>query len=289
MSRKTKTIIIWIISFVFTVGIGYYQRRTGPTHPVRGKEKIGDVVIKYKFLRSYVENKNLPVKIEANKDIKAFLYFRRYKADEDWKKPEMKKDGDKYVAYIDGQPPAGKVEYKVSVLVDNKEVFLNDNDPVIVRYQGKVPFVILFFHVLFMFSAMLFAVRLGLEILRKDSNYEAFLKWTLIITTIGGFILGPIVQKYAFGDFWTGFPYGTDFTDNKTLIVIILLFIAYFFGRKKKWFVLGVVIVMIIVYLIPHSIMGSELNYKTGKMKNKFSYKNMNFDKNKSFKGVIRG
>lgn len=30
--------------------------------------------------------------------------------------------------------------------------------------------------------------------------------------TLGGMILGPIVQKYAFGEYWTGFPFGGDLT-----------------------------------------------------------------------------
>ena len=43
---------------------------------------------------------------------------------------------------------------------------------------------------------------------------------------IGGMILGPIVQKYAFGEYWTGFPYGGDFTDNKMLIMWLAWAIA---------------------------------------------------------------
>jgi hypothetical protein len=39
-------------------------------------------------------------------------------------------------------------------------------------------------------------------------------------------ILGPVVQKFAFGEYWTGFPFGTDLTDNKTLIAFIGWIIA---------------------------------------------------------------
>ena len=42
--------------------------------------------------------------------------------------------------------------------------------------------------------------------------------WVAVVRiAIGGLVLGPIVQKYAFGAFWTGWPFGADLTDNKTL------------------------------------------------------------------------
>ena len=92
MKKRTQIIIIWIISFIITACIGYYQRRTGPTHSIKGKEKIKNIMVKYKFLRSYVEHKKLPIKIKTNNDVKAYLYCRRYKTDENWRKVEMKKD-----------------------------------------------------------------------------------------------------------------------------------------------------------------------------------------------------
>jgi hypothetical protein len=109
-------------------------------------------------------------------------------------------------------------------------------------------------------------------VLRKDGNYAWLVKWTLGFVTIGGMILGPIVQKYAFGDLWTGIPFGTDLTDNKTLIAFVFWLLAFFLMKKSKWWVMLAVAMMIVVYLIPHSVLGSELDYESGKMKNKYSY-----------------
>jgi hypothetical protein len=81
---------------------------------------------------------------------------------------------------------------------------------------------------------------------------------------IGGFIFGPIVQKYAFGEFWTGFPFGHDLTDNKILIGFIgwllALIALYKFTNPKRWIVFASIL-MFIIFLIPHSLLGSELNY----------------------------
>ncbi|MEO1450503.1 MAG: hypothetical protein AAFV07_13315, partial [Bacteroidota bacterium] len=87
--------------------------------------------------------------------------------------------------------------------------------------------------------------------------------------TIGGMILGPIVQKYAFGEYWTGFPFGGDFTDNKMLFMwlawALALAVIGFKPKKKenvsRTAVLTAAVVMTVVYLIPHSMGGSTLDY----------------------------
>jgi len=122
-----------------------------------------------------------------------------------------------------------------------------------------------------MFLSILFALRTGMEILRKEGRYSWMVNWTLGIVFIGGLILGPIVQKYAFGDLWTGFPFGFDLTDNKVLIAVIFWLAAFFLKKKSKWWVGLAAVVMIIIYLIPHSVLGSELDYESGKMKNKYA------------------
>ena len=69
---------------------------------------------------------------------------------------------------------------------------------------------------------------------------------------------------------WTGVPFGYDLTDNKTLIAFIAWLIAliaiYKSAKKDKWIILASVVTFII-FLIPHSLLGSELNYKNLEMK----------------------
>jgi len=77
-------------------------------------------------------------------------------------------------------------------------------------------------------------------------------------------IFGPIVQKYAFDAYWTGVPFGFDLTDNKTLIAFIAWIVAsvmVFKSKKPAYWVLGAAVVTLIVFLIPHSVLGSELDY----------------------------
>ena len=66
-----------------------------------------------------------------------------------------------------------------------------------------------------MFFGMLLSTRAGLEAYSTTPNYGRLILWTVALLTVGGLLLGPIVQKYAFDAFWTGWPFGTDLTDNK--------------------------------------------------------------------------
>ena len=273
MKKATRTsILLWILAFILTVIIFVYQRITGPTYPVIGSETIQGKEISYHLSRSYSEYKNMPVTVSApDHEITAYLDYKRYKTDDDWNEVEMVREGDTLKAEIPGQPTAGKVEYTIRVNIGDDNFILNNGKSIVARFKKDVPAVFLILHIIFMFFAIIFALRTLMEALRREGNYSWLVNWTLAIVFIGGMILGPIVQHYAFGDLWTGFPFGFDLTDNKVLIAVICWVAAFFLKKKSKWWVVVAAVVMIAIYLVPHSVLGSELDYSTGKMRNKYS------------------
>jgi len=115
-----------------------------------------------------------------------------------------------------------------------------------------------------MFFAMVFSIRTGFEALFIRRKTYFLTTITLFLFTLGGLILGPIVQKYAFDAYWTGWPWGHDLTDNKTLFAFIFWLIAWVVLRKnhhnRTWPIVAT-IVMLLVYLIPHSVLGSEIDH----------------------------
>jgi hypothetical protein len=76
------------------------------------------------------------------------------------------------------------------------------------------------------------------------------------------------VQKFAFGDLWTGVPFGWDLTDNKTLIAFIFWIIAVVMNRKKEkpFYTILAAVVLLLIFSIPHSMFGSELDYASGEV-----------------------
>jgi hypothetical protein len=175
----------------------------------------------------------------------------------------MRRNGDTLSAEFPGQPAAGKVEYQVK-LVKGLSFINIPVEPVVLRYRGDMPAWVLILHIVVMFGAMTFSIRAGAEAFYKNKKLKGLVLWTVCLLFIGGLILGPIVQKYSFGEFWTGFPFGFDLTDNKTLIAFIGWLPAIFAIYKKKaargW-VIGAAILMFVVYMIPHSVLGSEIDY----------------------------
>ena len=115
---------------------------------------------------------------------------------------------------------------------------------------------------------MLFSTLAGLMAVIKYPLYKKYGILTLILFSVGGMVLGPIVQYYAFGDLWTGIPFGWDLTDNKTLIALIFWILAVFMNRKQErpLYTALAAFVLLLVFSIPHSLFGSQLDYSTGQV-----------------------
>jgi len=111
---------------------------------------------------------------------------------------------------------------------------------------------------------MLFSTRAGIASIAKERLTLTYSIITLVLLIGGGLILGPIVQKYAFGAYWTGWPFGHDLTDNKTAVAFIFWAIAVYKlirNREKRGWALVAAIVLTLVYMIPHSVLGSEIDH----------------------------
>ena len=137
-----------------------------------------------------------------------------------------------------------------------------------IRFKGEVPATVLIPHILLMFLAMFFSNAAGILALFKYPSYKTVSVITFIIIVIGGFVLGPIVQKYAFNEWWAGIPYGYDLTDNKTMIAIFAWLLALVMLKKNSsaMWVIAAALVTIAVFSIPHSLFGSQLDQESGKI-----------------------
>jgi hypothetical protein len=238
---------------------------TGPTYELKGKTEITGETIRYELLRTHVTTSDAVMKIPvSSQDISGRLKWRRFRSHDSWMTEVLRREGENLVVTIPRQPAAGKVIYSVFLFDGRGDRYDLSDEPVIIRFKGPVPRLILVPHVVFMFAAMFFATRTGLEALFRRSNSYRLAVWTSLLMFAGGLILGPVVQKYAFGEFWTGWPFGHDLTDTKTAFAMIFWLISLWKGRGpgkgRIWFVVAA-IVTLMVYLIPHSALGSEFDY----------------------------
>ena len=256
---------LWVLAVLITLVAAFYQRTTGPTYPAGGRIVIGGETIRYRLQRSHGGSGDQRITIRVpDPMVSGEIAWRRYPTGDPFTAVPMQRDGQVLVGYLPHQPPAGKLEYKVTLNDGGREIRLPATGTVITRFKGAVPAWVLGPHIFLMFFGMLYASRAGLEALRKKRRLLGYTKITLILLGLGGMILGPIVQKYAFGVFWTGVPFGWDLTDNKTLITFVAWLIALLFVnrmRGSRGVVIAAAVITLVVFAIPHSLFGSQLKY----------------------------
>ena len=261
-----KKAAYWFLAIVITVALSIYQRMTGPTYPKKEVVELNGASYKVKLPRSGVQQDEvITLKDVPQTQGDMTLHYRRYPTSDEYTTVDFKYIDGEWQAALPVQPVAGKLQYYITVDGKNYPA----DEPVVIRFRNDVPAGILIPHILLMFGAMLFAVYTLLLVLTRR-EYGKWLKITVGTLFVGGFIFGPLVQHAAFGPWWTGFPYGTDLTDNKTLISFLFFAVALAtlkWRKYNKWLVALAVLVMIAVFTIPHSTYGSEYDYTTQQLK----------------------
>jgi len=260
-----KRLLLWTLAVIITVASAVYQRVTGPTYPMRGKALVGSETVRFRLPRSAdnVRDCEIAVKI-MNPGLIGHVSYKRFKTDDAWTKVEFERKGDTLVAGLPKQPAAGKLAYEVFLGTGNQQTSITGQDPVIIRFKGPVPAAVIIIHVIVIFLSMVFSTMAGILALDKKSHPRRYVILAAAFFFVGGFILGPIVQKLAFGAYWTGLPFGTDLTDNKALLAMFAWIAALIAGKKGKparsW-VLAASIITLLINIIPHSLLGSEFKY----------------------------
>jgi hypothetical protein len=265
----TRAWFRWLIGFialVATVIMASYQRRTGPTWPIPVRETLAGSSISGELIRTQAGEGDAEVGLTvASASVSGEIVWRRYPTEEAWTHYPMERQGEMLVAKLPHQPAAAKLEYSVRLQDGDEELVLPPDETAIIRYRDDVPAWVLIPHILFMFASLWIVFRAALGALLVEAEVRRFIPWILGFLIPGGFLLGPLVQKYAFDAYWTGWPFGGDWTDNKTLAALVAWLIAWALAHyrpqlQRAAVILGTV-VMIGVYLIPHSLHGSELDW----------------------------
>ena len=136
--------------------------------------------------------------------------------------------------------------------------------PADTRFKGAVSPVVLAPHVVTMFTGMLVANAAGLLALRGEKRLFRIALVAAVLLSIGGLLLGPLVQKQAFDAYWTGWPFGTDMTDNKTAVAVLAWAVAAVLargGRDARKAVVVAALVTLAVFMVPHSAWGSQVDW----------------------------
>jgi hypothetical protein len=257
-----KTFWLWSLAVILTVAAALYQRVTGPTYELKGTVAVAGAEIKYELPRSCDSTEDCPIAIQAPAGVEGYLEYRRFRTQEPLVRiPLVRRDGE-LVGALPRQQAAVKLAYTVTLASGDETVPLAGGETVVARFKDPVPTGVLIPHIIIMFAGMLASTAAGLTALDRKRNPRRMALWAVGLLFVGGFIMGPLVQKFAFGAYWTGFPLGADLTDTKTLISFLFWVGAVIAGRKgrpARGAVIAASVVTLVIFLIPHSLFGSEL------------------------------
>lgn len=256
--------LLWTLAVILTLASAVYQRMTGPTYPLKGKAVVDGTEVRFELPRSAETTGDAEVAVPAAAALEGWVEWKRYPTDDAWTREPLVRDGDRLVGRLPVQPAAGKIAYRIDLGGDESATPVTGAEPVILRYKDPVPAWVIIPHVLVIFAGMLLSTAAGLTALGKKRNPRRLVLWTVGLLFLGGFILGPLMQKFAFGVAWAGFPVGTDLTDNKTLVAFVFWIFALVAGRKgrpARPFVIAASLVTLVIFLIPHSLLGSQYDY----------------------------
>lgn len=268
-----RSFMIWSVTFFLTLAFLVWQKVSGPTYEVKFDETVAGARASGELLRTHSINGDMPVTVHApDASVTAEVQWRRYPTREEWQILPMTRKGELLTAELPRQKMAGKLEYHVHIMKDGQTVQVPPKEAAVARYKGDVPAMILISHVTCMIVGMFFSTACGLTaLLGGRSSLRRLSELTFLFLLVGGCILGPIVQKYAFDAYWTGWPFGGDWTDNKLAIGALVWLVAGLRCRPSqpgrpvgKWWAVAAMVVIFIAYGIPHSIHGSTLDYQTG-------------------------
>ena len=258
-----RSIALWILAVLVTLGSAVWQRMTGPTYPVRVKETVGGVEVKARFPRSATIDEAVVFEAAAAAPLEGSIEWRRWPTEDPWQTVTMVREGEVLRGEVPGLPhKAAKIEYRVR-LRDGAGGRLMI--PARLRFKGAVPTPVLIVHILAMFLGMLFSLRAGLEALARGPALGWQTAVTLVCLGAGGLMLGPVVQKYAFDAYWTGWPIGEDLTDNKLAVAVLFWAVAAWQQRRgRRWWSVTAAVVTFVIFVVPHSLHGSTHDWETG-------------------------
>lgn len=262
-----RKIGLWVLALALTLAAAAWQRLTGPTWPVEGTTRLATgETVRYHLPRSAEVGADLKVAVTvAEAGVTGFVRCRRVPSRDEWQFLALSREGEQLVAYLPEQPPAGKLAYQFMLAREDSvdAATAVPPEPAVVRFKGHVPAGLLIPHVIAMFLGMLVANRAGFAVAFREEKPQRFILPTLALLVVGGLILGPLVQKAAFGAYWTGFPVGSDLTDTKTLAAVLGWVWAAIRSRGgRRWPVLVAAAITLVVFAIPHSLLGSQINWE---------------------------
>ncbi len=253
--------LLWILALIITCSVAYYARFLSPTYPSLATVPVEIQKYSVPFVHAHVGKSDCPIIIPIGDiSVKGILFFRKYPSQDEMTKVDMVREGDKLVASIPYNAPGYKIEYRVDLFKNNVQLDYTISKPIILLFEGDIPKFPLFMNLAVLALALLLSTWTGLLALFGSKASKFFAMLSFISFIIGGFIVAPIVHKYALNNWWTGFSIEYSMNNNKFFMAsLVWLVVVLTIQRKYNTIIiLAAAVLTLLIFLIPSTFVENE-------------------------------
>jgi hypothetical protein len=216
----------WVVAFLVMVAAGAWEWHAGAVRPRRGEVMIAGQSVPYQLPGAAIAGEPLRVTVGAGPEVAGTMRWRHDRAGKEFQGLTMLRDGDVLVSLLPAQPAGGRIEYQLVLVGPFGLARIPSDEPIAIRSRGRASALVVLPYIAVALVSLLVGVRAGLAALFARPEVRVLTWVTAGCVTLGGLILGPVVQRSTLGAFWSGFPFGPDPIDNGTLVVWLAWVVA---------------------------------------------------------------
>ncbi len=236
-----QSLILWIGAFVIAFLFAFWNRFSSPEYPITGSFGINMKSVTYKFDKVYRGNDDYKIIIKTENDsLNGLILWREKGSSEGWNVSEMKFSGKMLLGKIPHHAPSTIIEYRVKVWLNKNVYYLPQTGNVVLKYFNKVPSSIMGFYYFFLYLALIFSVRTGLDYFNENQKIKKLSLFTIMLWISNVMVFNPVKHSYELSTrIGTTILPITELFDFRHLLLLIIwiLGIILFFNLNnyKKW------------------------------------------------------
>ena len=94
MNRRALEVLLWVVAVVLMLAAATYQRRTGPTYPVRGSFDVAGQANEYELTRSAYTTQDARISVpDPGQGAAGTLHYKRFRTSDEFTGVPMHDNG----------------------------------------------------------------------------------------------------------------------------------------------------------------------------------------------------
>ena len=245
-----ESFILWLSSLVIVFLLSYFKSVFGEYYPISSTfsvngQKVSYKLDKYEFGDTYKlivrsDYKNLEGDVIINSE-KVKNYSIR-----------LDKDREILFAEINKKEIGEKFNYHLQLKSEDKTYRIPSNGEVNFIFFGRIPKMVNWLYVIFLYTGLVLIIRSGLEIFKSNRRTKNFLVLTSIVLLTFLMMINPLYLSYKFDYINKSIPPIQNLFPLYLLIIVAIWIgttVYVFLNKKDKPIVLIASIICLLIYL----------------------------------------